>query len=140
MEFPTQPYSPRCTLTSAFPNRKSLGDKLLTIEVDDATYKFPQIQATLLSNSGGINMTSPTWNSRPATSKLVGQLTADFGRTSSTSEFACGGESNVLIELVCLGEGCRVEFKPLGHDIESGSCKSLLFSQIPDLINPGSSL
>ncbi|KAK7678726.1 hypothetical protein QCA50_018308 [Cerrena zonata] len=111
--------SSRCILTSAFPGRRSLGDRLLTIEIDDSTTRVARIQARVLSNSdSSVDFSSLTWNSRSSLSHLIGELEVDFGRNSSTSEFACGG-SELLVELACLGNGCGVEFKYLNEDSTS---------------------
>lgn len=61
--------------------------------------------------SESVDFATLTWNTRPQALKLVGELDASFGRNDTTGEFDCEPDTRLLVELACIGRGCRIEYK-----------------------------
>ncbi|GBE83490.1 hypothetical protein SCP_0505410 [Sparassis crispa] len=111
MEFrPTHPDSTNCMLKGTFPMRHALEHKLLTIEVDDPAQDAPLIQASVLSGSTISEFSHITWITRPNVRDDLGTLDAAFGVDWQTRSFACTPGERVLVELACVGSGCRIEY------------------------------
>ncbi|CAL1709829.1 unnamed protein product [Somion occarium] len=111
LEFRTSSHTSRCVFASYFPTRRSLGDRLLTIELDDPNTPIARIQLTTMTVSESVDFATLTWNTRPQALKLVGELDASFGRNDTTGEFDCEPDTRLLVELACIGRGCRIEYK-----------------------------
>lgn len=122
-----------CQLSSFFPTRQALGtQKLLTLEYDDKGTHFIEVIHHITSSSSSssgsnVDLSKLTWNARPQGtqgSTTLKSLVAEFGVNSTTMEFPCNEGEDVLIELGCLGNACRVEYQVEGGDPRLGTVPS----------------
>jgi hypothetical protein len=93
-----------CKVFSFFPKRSQLRNKMLTLEGEKT-----RIQVRFLPSLSTINST--TWNSRPQADRTFGYLEAKLGESGTTASFSCAHDTPVVVELSCIGDGCRVEYK-----------------------------
>lgn len=107
-----------CQLASYFPTRSALGTtKLLTIESEDPS--SPPLIQIHLHHSPPLSseFSKLTWNSRPKSpSTSLKSLVADFGVNGTTNEFTCSEDHELVVELGCVGKGCRVEYRVEGGE------------------------
>ncbi|KAH8112830.1 hypothetical protein DFH11DRAFT_1604172 [Phellopilus nigrolimitatus] len=105
--------SRKCTLGTAFPKRRDLHGRLLTIE------GAPEIEVYLADGNGDDDRLRGyvTWNNKPSRQRRLGSAQVEFGigmDSTSLTEFDCSNETSVVIELECsrasVRSGCRVEY------------------------------
>ncbi|KAI0342403.1 hypothetical protein BDW22DRAFT_1357743 [Trametopsis cervina] len=114
----------QCVFRTSFPARASLGDALLTLEIDSPS-ESPLIGLVLLYGPLRSSLTDMTWATRPPPVRALGELRAAFGENSTGAPFACGkagagAGGEVLVEAYCAGRGCRVEYDAMREGVPIG--------------------
>ncbi|TFK32277.1 hypothetical protein BDQ12DRAFT_739502 [Crucibulum laeve] len=104
MEFNLPTGSHSCDFALYLPARRSLGDRMLTLEGKD-----PAIDIEIFSSS--MNISEITWSNRPTGGTKLVSLAAEFDSNATTKEFPCVGKTSLIVGLSCAKEDCRVEYQ-----------------------------
>ncbi|KII91603.1 hypothetical protein PLICRDRAFT_173429 [Plicaturopsis crispa FD-325 SS-3] len=109
MQFLAPSVASSCTFKGFWPARRALGDKMLTLEGADSS-----VRVSLRLLPPEFSMRNVTWDALPPKDDHLGSLTASFGTDDagkSLFSFPCEAGERYVVELACIGEGCRVEYK-----------------------------
>ncbi|KAI0074952.1 hypothetical protein K474DRAFT_1664862 [Panus rudis PR-1116 ss-1] len=113
LEFHSPLDAVKCAFIGHFPIRDDLGGSHLTIEHDDEQSQSSFVEIRQISDLSALpHPLNTTWNTRPASSKLLGQLQVAFGVESVTKPtFSCIPGQPLLVELTCISKDCRIEYR-----------------------------
>ncbi|THH16096.1 hypothetical protein EW146_g4472 [Bondarzewia mesenterica] len=110
------PAASSCTFHISLPTRAALiqSAKLLTLENTNTPAGVPALEIYAV-DAADVDFARLTWTTRPPRRGLIGRVDAAFGTNTTVPNFNCGGEQ-LTIELTCVGEGCRVEYREEGGE------------------------
>ena len=117
MQFAHTPVEhPSCSFQLSLPPRRALiqSARLLTLENPAASGGILMLDIyTLDAADIDLAQVNISWASRPPRRAFVGRIEARFGENATTPQFDCGGGGgdSLTVELACVGDGCRVEYR-----------------------------
>ena len=105
-----------CAFQLSLPPRRALiqSARLLTLENPAASGGIPTLDFYMLDATDiDLAQVNISWASRPPRRAFVGRIEARFGENATTPQFDCGGGGgdSLTVELACVGDGCRVEYR-----------------------------